>query len=1081
MSATNNALVGPCLRVLGPTLLLDPRTGLPLVMRPVVAVLMTALALRPGEMVSVDELCEWIWPEEPAGSKNRLFVTVSRARTTLEPFDGRISIDRTPDGYRLDVSPTDLDIQSFARIADGTGASTDDPLRLHTSTSALAWWRGKPFASLPDPAPALSQIHLAELSRLRLTMQCTTALRDQGQIDAALRLCLRTVADHPEHEPMARLAAELLEVSGEPSAAMRVLDDLRRALERDFGATITEESARLYRTLVTQQRVPRRSAPPQLIGRDEELCEAIAAMTDHDSVIVVEGEPGVGKTSFCEALLASSSLDFALTRFHEGESSTSFRPVRQLINATLLAINSPTKIEITTTLADRDQVFGQVLDTLEAELGDAAIAWFLDDTQWADASSLALITYLSTRLRHRLPLVISLRSEPLAPHVTEALAAFGRERPVHRIRLPELSAAQTTELAAHHGRQLDNKTADRFFRLCGGNPFVASELLRAPNLHEIPAGLAYSLDSRLDSFSPTDRILLDFLALAPSGLSPRILHQLIDVMQLSVDPTGGLLAHGLRNGLVAERHDDAGLRIGLRHDLIREHLIRKLSATRGSQLRLELSDAFDSVGDVPRSAFHAWAAGEAGNPPRAVALSVEAANLALQHGAFEEVLTAVDRAEEAISWGGIEQDTSELWLLRANALHRLGDAEGRREAAHACCDIARKNDNHRAFGQAALIHGGIRSTYGIASSETMVLLDEAIGLVGMKESGLRARLLGRAGQEAYHVREFDRAEQLTTAGEALARTLGNNATIALTLEGRIWAQHRPHRLSERMATTVEMVERARYSKNREDELIARIWRACAWLESGDLALLDAEMPDLVALATDVRIPSHRFRVVTMQATLAILRGRYDEGMALAQEAHALGAGIEKDNADQSLAAQLVPWFRDQGMLAAALPMVAPMIEEYGDVPGWQCALAFILAETGDLGAARSGLAHLRLNDFASVPDDLAWLMAMSFVAEAAYLCDDAQTADIVGRLLTPFASHHAGLFDISTNGPIEFYLGLAAATCGMAGAVNLLQKAHETHVAMAAPGLAARSASALARLTTPPAGSEHVLCPETSL
>ncbi len=1051
-------------------------------MRPVVAVLMTALAIRPGEAVSDDELCEWIWPQEPTGSKNRLFVTVSRARTTLEPFNGRISIDRTPDGYRLAISSTDLDIQSFARVADGTG--TNDPSRLNAIQSALAWWRGKPFASLPDPAPALSQIHLAELSRLRLTMQCTTALRDQGQIDAALRLCLPTLADHPEHEPMARLAAELLEASGEPSAALRVLADLRRALELDFGATITEESARLYRTLVTQERVPRRAAPPQLIGRDEELQQAILAMTDLASVIVVEGEPGVGKTSFCEALLASGSLDFAPTRFHGGESSTSFRPVRQLIDATLRALNSPTKIEITTTLADRDQVFGQVLDTLEAELGDAAIAWFLDDTQWADASSLALITYLSTRLRHRLPLVISLRSEPLASHVTEALAVFGRDRPVHRIRLSELSAAQTTELAARHGRHLDNKTADRFFRLCGGNPFVASELLRAPNLHEIPAGLAYSLDSRLASFSPADRILLDFLALAPSGLSPRILHQLIDVMHLSVDPTsGGLLAHGLRDGLVTERHDDAGLRIGLRHDLIREHLIRKLSATRGSQLRLELSDAFDSVGDVTRSAFHAWAAGEAGNPSRAVALNVEAANLALQLGAFEDVLTAVDRTEEAISWSGIEQDTSELWLLRANALHRLGDADGRRKAAHACCDIARKNDNHRAFGQAALIHGGIRSTYGIASSETMVLLDEAIGLVCMKELGLRARLLGRAGQEAYHVREFDRAEQLTTAGEALARTLGNNATIALTLEGRIWAQHRPRRLTERMATTVEMVERARYSKNREDELIARIWRACAWLEFGDLALLDAEMPHLVALATDVRIPSHRFRVVTMQATLAILRGRYDEGMALAQEAHALGAGIEKDNADQSLAAQLVPWFRDQGMLAAALPMVAPMIEPYGEVPGWQCALAFILAETGDLDAARISLAHLRINDFASVPDDLAWLMAMSFVAEAAYLCDDAETAEIVGRLLTPFASHHAGLFDISTNGPIGFYLGLTAATCGHADAIEVLQKAHRAHVAMAAPGLAARSAAALARLTTTPTdkGSEPVLCPETSL
>lgn len=201
MSATTNAPAGPCLRVLGPTMLLDPRSGLPLVMRPVVAVLMTALAIRPGEAVSDDELCEWIWPQEPTGSKNRLFVTVSRARTTLEPFKGRISIDRTPDGYRLAISSTDLDIQSFARVADGTG--TNDPSRLKAIQSALAWWRGKPFASLPDPAPALSQIHLAELSRLRLTMQCTTALRDQGQIDAALRLCLPTLADHPEHEPMA--------------------------------------------------------------------------------------------------------------------------------------------------------------------------------------------------------------------------------------------------------------------------------------------------------------------------------------------------------------------------------------------------------------------------------------------------------------------------------------------------------------------------------------------------------------------------------------------------------------------------------------------------------------------------------------------------------------------------------------------------------------------------------------------------------------------------------------------------------------------------------------------------------------
>lgn len=165
-------------------------------------VLLSALLAQPNDVVSVDQLIDWLWPAgAPPSAPAVIHEQVSRLRRAVEP--GRrpwsaagLVLHRYP-GYLLRVQPEQVDALCFARLV-GQGRAA---LERGEATSAAALlgqalelWRGRALADVALIDAAQSAI--AQLEAMRLS---ATAMR----IDADLALG-RHVALVPELEALVR-------------------------------------------------------------------------------------------------------------------------------------------------------------------------------------------------------------------------------------------------------------------------------------------------------------------------------------------------------------------------------------------------------------------------------------------------------------------------------------------------------------------------------------------------------------------------------------------------------------------------------------------------------------------------------------------------------------------------------------------------------------------------------------------------------------------------------------------------------------------------------------------------------------
>jgi len=111
------------------------------------------LVLSAGSVVSVDELIDGVWGDEPhARAPATLQVYVSTLRRLLQPTRAAPSVLRASrPGYVLDVDPTSVDLRRFEAR---TAAARADLAGGHPGqaaaelAAALDLWRGPPLADL---------------------------------------------------------------------------------------------------------------------------------------------------------------------------------------------------------------------------------------------------------------------------------------------------------------------------------------------------------------------------------------------------------------------------------------------------------------------------------------------------------------------------------------------------------------------------------------------------------------------------------------------------------------------------------------------------------------------------------------------------------------------------------------------------------------------------------------------------------------------------------------------------------------------------------------------------------------------
>jgi DNA-binding SARP family transcriptional activator/tetratricopeptide (TPR) repeat protein len=311
--------VGVRYAVLGPLEVTIDRqpTALPAAKHRIVLATLLLSANRP---VSVDELAERLWGEEPpASAKATLQGYVLRLRRTLTAA-GVDPVRTRPPGYLIEVGPAELDLDRFkalvAEAESAPAAVAADRLR-----EALDLWRGPALSDVPSPS-----LHFAAgrwLAELRIN-----AL--ERRIDADLRLGRHAdllgelaglVADSPLHEPFRAQLMLALHRAGRSADALETYRDARATFVAELGIEPGERLREVERGVlvgdpaldwrpeapVPSSAVSRPQAlppdVPDLVGRAslaDDLVARLAAPSAHSGTPVVQviaGMSGVGKSA----------------------------------------------------------------------------------------------------------------------------------------------------------------------------------------------------------------------------------------------------------------------------------------------------------------------------------------------------------------------------------------------------------------------------------------------------------------------------------------------------------------------------------------------------------------------------------------------------------------------------------------------------------------------------------------------------------------------------------------------------------------------------------------------------------------
>jgi DNA-binding CsgD family transcriptional regulator len=218
-----------------------------------------------------------------------------------------------------------------------------------------------------------------------------------------------------------------------------------------------------------------------LLERETELA-AIGSMLDaassgRGSMLVVEGAPGVGKTSLLRAGRGAATergIDVRATRAAEGEQDFAWGAVRALLGGDAEDALQPAGTENPGQFA----VLHALYWVLVAQAAERPTLLVVDDAQWADAGSLRWLSFLRTRLEE-LPVAVLVATRPVGEAAESALIELAADPEVGLVTPVPLSRAAVDVVVAGG---LGATPHPEFGRACleatGGNPFLLTELIR---------------------------------------------------------------------------------------------------------------------------------------------------------------------------------------------------------------------------------------------------------------------------------------------------------------------------------------------------------------------------------------------------------------------------------------------------------------------------------------------------------------------------------------------------------------------------------------------------------------------------
>ncbi len=382
-------------------------------------------------------------------------------------------------------------------------------------------------------------------------------------------------------------------------------------------------------------------AAPRLHGRDDEsaaLDRVLARVGDGDpAVLAIAGDPGIGKTALLAELVhrgERAGHRVLLGVGTEFEQDRAYGVVADALNphadaaqhlagadATALGAVLPS-LEAPATPPTREAVLRALVRLLELL---APVVLCIDDLQWADSSSMALMLQLLRRPPQApVLLAVTYRPAALADHAGVAQAALVTRAADE---LVEPGPLDRDAAGALLGGAVSDARLDALMTETGGNPFYLEQLARstgeavahAPSRAGVPAAIAASLAQELAALAPDARAVCDVAAVVGDPVDHRLV---ATAAGRTDDDTLSALDALVRSGIL-EPLGTVG-RFRFRHPIVRRSAYEATdSATRLRTHRL-LADALEARGAPPADRAHHLAAAATPGDAAAIATLVAA-------------------------------------------------------------------------------------------------------------------------------------------------------------------------------------------------------------------------------------------------------------------------------------------------------------------------------------------------------------------------------------------------------------------------------------------------------------------------
>lgn len=630
----------------------------------------------------------------------------------------------------------------------------------------------------------------------------------------------------PDNEAAVMKLAEGRAMTGSPEGAEAAVGAFLGRMPEGFALSreSVETLERLRRLApLTTDLVHTAPPPPPLVGRRHGLAAArrmLARVAEGSfEFLLLKGEGGSGKTRIMEEVWKEAALAgfrCLQARPVELERRIPLNPLLDMLRDPYLlrhvtGLGEPWRAVIASLLPNLPEgmdppVVPPVAEgSLSRRLYDAfatlfsaasetePLLLFIDDLQWADATTIAVLQFVQRRWRSgALGIVAALRPELATP--ADAIAAYLNDTsdlPVTTVELGDLTdteARTLVDLAA--ATELDPLVATRLCALAGRNPFYLIELTRdyvagKVRLPETPADSITLPISIRQLLEPRIAGLGD--GASDAGAHLAVWGRWITLPELAA-LTGTTLEESAGHAEELERCRLAAVergRIRLSHELFRSAMYQGLSAARRAMLHGKVAVFLEGLeGQQPGElAVHY---DRAGNAAGAAARGREAADRAMESGAMAEaayflqlvVENVADRRLKALATADLARVLHmSREILRANPMLELAASRLRAVGEHA---RALRMDIRRVEGLAEVGAAPLSDLLDrLATIKALARTnadDEALALALDAE----LHLLHRSGRVPEIRRLFEEIRPLAASPDPVAACLAN-ASLALNV------------------------------------------------------------------------------------------------------------------------------------------------------------------------------------------------------------------------------------------------------------------------------------------------------------